>query len=285
MYGNGSAGSVEIDGTRLAYRRLGSGPETLVLLHGYIGSHRTWRHLMEPLSDQASVVALDWFGWGESGRSPGLDWSYPAEVERLGRVLDALGIDACNVAGHDYGGFLGLGFCELYPWRVRRLAILNSRAHGTFTARWYVFFGALGCWARTPGVGALLERLPLERIHRRLLRKGIRSGLFDETTVDSYLGWMSNDPQGPAFFRRFHSGYSVRARSELSAGLEAVGCPTTIIWGERDSYLDVRIARELAARISHAELRLVSPAGHFVTEQAPDEVAAALAEWLRRPVG
>lgn len=271
---------VTVDGTRLAVATVGRGPQTVVLLHGYVGSHRTWRHVLEPLSRRATIVAPDWFGWGASGCNPALDCTYDAEVERLARVLDVLGIDECSLAGHDYGGFLALGFCERHPGRVRRLAILNSRAHASFVMRWYVLFGALGWWARTPVLGAVLERLPLTRLHRRILAPGLRNGLFDASSLASYVDWMSNDRDGPAFFRRFHTDYSVAVRPELRARLGEIGCPTTIVWGERDPYLEVRIARELAAMIPDARLRLIAQAGHFVTEEAPAEVVDALQAWL-----
>ncbi|HEX5661769.1 MAG TPA: hypothetical protein VFX59_31475, partial [Polyangiales bacterium] len=49
-----------------------------------------------------------------------------SEVERLARVLDALGVAACNLFGMDYGGFLALGLCARQPQRVTRLALLAS---------------------------------------------------------------------------------------------------------------------------------------------------------------
>jgi pimeloyl-ACP methyl ester carboxylesterase len=65
----------------------------------------------------------------------GLRFDYATEVARLGRLLDALDCPAVNLAGHDYGGFLALGFAQDHPGRVRRLALLNTRAHATFTPR------------------------------------------------------------------------------------------------------------------------------------------------------
>jgi pimeloyl-ACP methyl ester carboxylesterase len=80
-------------------------------------------------------------------------------VERVGRLLDALGLEAVDLFGHDYGGFLSLGFVQSNPGRVRRLAILNSRAQGTFVPRWYAVFGLCTLEERPAEVTAALERL------------------------------------------------------------------------------------------------------------------------------
>jgi len=278
---------LEIDGTSLAYVDSGDsgagGAEPVVLLHGYLGSHRTWRHQIEPLSRSHRVIAPDWFGWGESGRDAALAYDYDTEVGRLGRVLDALGLESCNLVGHDYGGFLALGLCQRQPARVRRLALLNSRAHRTFKPAWYAIFGAVGLAARAPVLPDLLRRLPLTRIHRRLMRPLVDAGIFDRPSLDSYIGWMSSDPEGPAFFTRFYHQYRVAARPELAAGLGSIRCPTAVIWGARDEYLSFDIAQELERDIPRAKLTPIYEAGHFVTEHRPAEVTAALGELLAVP--
>jgi pimeloyl-ACP methyl ester carboxylesterase len=277
---------IEVDGATLAYVEAGSSSaEPVVLLHGYLGSHRTWRHQIEPLSRTHRVIALDWFGWGESGRDPGLAYDYDTEVARLGRVLDALGLESCNLVGHDYGGFLALGFCQGHPTRVRRLALLNTRAHRTFNPVWYTIFGAVGLAARAPVLPDLLRRLPLTRIHRRLMSPLVDAGIFDRPSLESYIGWMSSDPDGPAFFARFYHQYRVAARPELARGLADIGCPTAVIWGARDEYLSFDIAQELERDIPRARLTPIYEAGHFVTEHRPAEVIAALEQLLAIDVG
>jgi len=273
-----------VDGTRIAYTAAGSTGPATVLLHGYLGSHLTWRRVIPDLSRHARIIAVDWFGWGDSQCNPSLAYDYDSEVERLARVLDALGLERGTIAGHDYGGFLALGFAQRYPARVERLALLNTRAQGSFVPLWYALFGALGLWARTPGLGALLEALPLARIHRALTRRGLDAGIFDEASLASYVDWMSADVDGAAFFRRFYQGYRVAIRPELARGLADMTCPVSVIWGREDEYLDVGIARELAGRIPDARLVELPGIGHFVTEQAPQEVVSSLRELLAVPV-
>jgi pimeloyl-ACP methyl ester carboxylesterase len=276
---------IEIDATALAYIERGrTDAEPIVLLHGYLGSHLSWRHLIEPLAARHRVVALDWFGWGASGRNPELAYHYDAEVDRLRRTLQALGLGSYNLFGHDYGGFLGLGLCQRHPGRVRRLALLNTRAHGTFTRRWAALFGSISALCRSPALGTVVARLPLGRVHRRLCQPGLEKGIFDERSLDSYVGWMSRDPEGGRFYARFFRDYEVRPRADLAVGLSGISCPTAVVWGRRDPYLPLTIPSELSRDIPGAALTMIDGAGHFVMEERPADVQRALARLLDRPV-
>ncbi|MEV6276205.1 alpha/beta hydrolase [Nocardia sp. NPDC051832] len=265
---------VLVDGARLRYAEAGQG-DPLVLLHGWPESHAAWRHQIGALSLSRRVIAPDWFGWGESERTPRLSCDYDSEVARIGRMLDALGLDRVDLACHDYGGFLGLGFVQRHPARVRRFAILNSRAHSTFSAPYYQLFGLHSVLPRLltlPGTGWL---------NRRGLTRYVRNGSFDEHRLRTYLGFLDT-AAGRRWYAHFWSGYQVRVRPELAAGLAGIECPTAVIWGDRDPAIPIRTAEELAARIPHATLVRIHGADHFVMEERPEEVTEALAAWLLR---
>ncbi len=273
---------LQVDGTTLAYADRGSPrAEVIVLLHGYLGSHLSWRHHIEPLSARYRVLALDWFGWGESGRSLDLRYDYDSEVDRLRRVLDALEVASCNIFAHDYGGFLALGFCQRHPQRVRRLALLNSRAHRSFNLRWATIFG-IGCVAaRRPVLRSVVAKQPLMAMHRRAVRRELSAGVFDEQSFAYSAGWMS-EPDGARFYVRFFSDYRVEPRAELGRCLAGMRCPTAIIWSRENPYLQARIPMELATQIPGAELTRID-AGHFIMEERPHEVQRALDALLARP--
>lgn len=273
--------AVEVDGARLAYVEHGDpAAEPVFLLHGYPESHLAWRHQIPALAERYRVVAPDWLGWGASERRLDLRFDYDTEVARLGRVLDALGLPSCNLFAHDYGGFLALGFAQRHPERVRRLAVLNSRAHRTFVPRWYAVFGGSSLVGRSPLVGPAARLVPWAGINRVCLRGAVRDGALEQEALDRYLAWIDS-PEGARWLLHFFGQYRVAARAELSENLERIACPTAVIWGRHDQYLRMSVPEDLAARIPRAELTLVD-AGHFVMEQAPDAVTAALRALLAR---
>jgi pimeloyl-ACP methyl ester carboxylesterase len=90
-------------------------------------------------------------------------------------------------------------------------------------------------------------------------------------------------PRGRQTFVDFFTNYHVPAVPDLAAGLGRIGCPTAIIWGDRDRYIPFSTARELAERIPGATLTQLIGGDHYIMEERPGEVTAALLELLARP--
>jgi pimeloyl-ACP methyl ester carboxylesterase len=228
------------------------------------------------------VIAVDWFGWGESERSLAVAPEYEQEVARIGRLLDALGLARVNLFGHDYGGFLGLGFAVRWPGRLRRLAILNSRAQRTFPLGSYAQFGALSLMARTPGLRSLLEMMPIHTAHVRSLGRYVANGSFSAADLERYIGWMRSRA-GRRWFAHFYEHYRVAVRPELAAGCRNVTAPAAVIWGDADPFCPFATAEELARLLPRARLTRLAGADHYVMEERPAEVADALQRLLAEP--
>jgi pimeloyl-ACP methyl ester carboxylesterase len=253
------------------------------MLHGYPQDHRCWRHAIAALSPRHRVIAPDWPGWGASERTLDHAPEYTAEVERIGALLDALGLERVNLFAHDYGGFLGLGFVIAHPRRVLRFAVLNSRAHRTFSRLTYPLF-ALQCFmARRRGWRGLLERLPMGMIHRAMLGRYVKKGCFDRELLDGYVGWLDGQT-GRRWLAHYFAHYDCRPRPELARGLGGIRAPTAVIWGDRDPYLPLAIAEDLARGIPAAALVRLRGVDHYPLEERPEEVVRALDDLLGRPV-
>ena len=69
---------------------------------------------------------------------------------------------------------------------------------------------------------------------------------------------------------------------ELGPGLGRIDCPTAVIWGDRDRYIPFETARELAEHIPGATLTQLTGGDHYIMEERPAEVTAALLELLSR---
>ncbi|PKL76779.1 MAG: hydrolase [Candidatus Melainabacteria bacterium HGW-Melainabacteria-1] len=272
-----------VDGARFAVFEGGEG-EPVVMLHGYVGSHKTWRHQLPALAQDYRVIAPDLPGWGRSSRDPNLDYHLDSELARLVGLLDQLGLAECNLFGHDYGGLLALGLVLKHPQRVRRLALLNTRAHGPFHPEWMMIFGLLGKMGALPGGAQMARMLPLSFVHRNGLSREIKLGVIGPAEVAEYTDWMSGDPQGAAFLTKFMADYEMKPRADFAAGLSQISCPTAVIWGAKDVYLPVSTAHELHQGIPGAQLTLIDKAGHFICEEAPEKVLGALKSLLAIPV-
>ncbi|HLH14483.1 MAG TPA: alpha/beta fold hydrolase, partial [Solirubrobacteraceae bacterium] len=94
---------VDLRGVRVHVAEAGAG-EPLVLLHGWPQHWWCWRELIAPLARDHRVLAPDLRGFGWSAAPPG-DYAKSTFAEDVLALLDAEGIDAAPIIGHDWGGY------------------------------------------------------------------------------------------------------------------------------------------------------------------------------------
>jgi pimeloyl-ACP methyl ester carboxylesterase len=122
--------TLELDGRRLAWRTVGSGPPLLLLVNGYAATGTDWDpQLLLTLSQSFEVVCPDNRGIGESQLGDPTALTVEAMAEDLERLLDALGLERVSVAGWSMGGFVAQRLATRAPQRVARL-VLRATAPG-----------------------------------------------------------------------------------------------------------------------------------------------------------
>jgi cis-3-alkyl-4-acyloxetan-2-one decarboxylase len=274
---------ISVRGSELVYTDMGSG-DPVLLIHGYPANGLCWRHQIVELSKNNRVVAPDWFGFGESERRFDSKPTYDYEVERLGWILDALELDRANIIGHDYGGYLSLGFAARHPERVTRLGVLNCRGHRTFPQPTYAQFGILCAAARTPILRTLLGFAPFYSANKLLLGHYAKAGgPMAEGMLESYIDWMKS-LNGRRWVAHFFRHYAMQENKKLATQLADIRCPTHIVWGDNDPYCPYRIAEELVEAIPGSTLARLKGADHFIPEERPEEVNQELTALLARPL-
>lgn len=105
--------AVTLHGADLHYVDAGQG-QTIALVHGLLGSHRNWDHLVDNLATDFRVVAPDLLGHGSSSKVMG-DYSLSANAAILRDLFDHLGIASATIVGHSLGGGIALQFSYLFP--------------------------------------------------------------------------------------------------------------------------------------------------------------------------
>jgi pimeloyl-ACP methyl ester carboxylesterase len=272
--------SVTIDGARLEVFVYGSGPPCL-LLHGYPQNHECWRKVIPQIQHLRTLYAPDWFGWGESERSLTLSLRYEDEFPRIGKLLDALDLDRTDLAAHDYGGLLGLAYATRHPERITRLALINTRAHGSIGFGTRILLNAMVACAQLRTTRSLIPHLPLKSIHELMFSQYVKNGSFSKDELEGYLQFL-NTREGRLWFAHFYHHFRTTARSELGELARSLSCPTALIWGDADPYFPVQIGEDLARIIPGAVLHRIAGAGHFSLEERPAEVASALVELFQK---
>ncbi len=277
----------EMNGLRLHYLDEGSG-EPVVMLHGNPTWSLYYRNLVLALRDRYRCIVPDHMGCGLSDK-PGddrYDYTLESRVNDLERLLDRLGINtAITLVLHDWGGMIGMAFAVRNPGRIKRLVILNTAAFHLPKEKRLPFTLRL---CRDTGLGAFLvralnafslaasfvgcKRNPMPAELRRLYRLPYGSWRNRIAT----LRFVQDIPLRPE-----DRSYDPVSRTE--AGLHLLkSLPMAIFWGELDFVFDRSFLAEWERRFPQAEVHRYADCGHYILEDAQDEIVPLIAGFLER---
>lgn len=261
------------DGSVVRWRRNGSGPP-LVFCHGTPWSSDLWEHVAAALPGWTTYL-WDMPGFGRSGMATGADLSLAAQGERFAELLDRWGVREPSVIAHDIGGAVALSALLEHSRGLARLILVDVVTLRPWGSPFFRLvrdhpevFGALPGDLHAGLVGAYVAGAS----HR---------GLDDDTLGDLTRPWRSAAGQAAFYTQIAHADPA--DTDLLVARLGHVGVPTTVIWGEEDTWIPAEQARRLAAAIPGARLRIIPAAGHLVQVDAPEALLEAIREALERP--
>ena len=258
---------IEVDGLRIAYGRVGTGPP-LLLLHGFVADGRsTWHPQIDALSDEFTVVAWDAPGAGGSADPPET-FGIAGYADCLAGFVAALGLDHPHLAGLSFGGILALAFQSRHP-SVPRTLVLTSTYAG-----WCGSLPADVAEARRQNALVIAD-LPPEGFVNALLPT-----MFGESTPPETVEAFA------AGIGAFHpAGFRAMAQAcaeDLRPVLGAVDVPTLLLSGEHDVRAGLTVARDLEAAIPGSTLVVLPGAGHLCNLESPDGFTDVVRGFLRR---
>jgi haloalkane dehalogenase len=273
-------------GVRLHYLDEGRG-EAVVMLHGNPTWSFYYRRLVAELRGSYRCIAPDHIGCGLSDK-PGDDhyaYTLRRRVDDLEALLDHLRLDAgLTLVLHDWGGMIGMAYAHRHPERISRLVVLNTAAFrmpaGQRLPR------SLWLCRNTPAGPLLVRGLnafcrgAAHFCTRRPLPPAVRAAYL--APYDSWrhriaiLRFVQDIPLSPG-----DPAYGLVA--EVEAGLYGfTDVPMLICWGLRDFVFDQPFLDEWRRRFPAAEVRTFPEAGHYVLEDAGEEIGPLVSDFLYR---
>src|SRR5215470_14495788 len=115
---------IDLDGARIHYLVRGSGP-TIILIHGLTGQLRNFTHsLVDLLTDELRVIAIDRPGSGYSKRAPGASAALTAQGDLIAKFIHTMGLERPLVVGHSLGGAIALAIALEHPECAGGLALI-----------------------------------------------------------------------------------------------------------------------------------------------------------------
>ena len=251
---------VVVDGTRLRFRDEGRGPAVL-LVHGWTLDLEMWDPQVSALRDSFRLIRLDRRGYGLSGGTPA-----PArDSEDLAALCKHLGLRRVALLGMSQGVRAVLGLAGAAPDQVEAL-ILDGPP---------------------PLAAASDPDVPLERYAALVRTHGIEA-FREEWARHALMQLRTRNPEARALLAAMIARYpggdlrhaASRAQTVPRVRLESLAAPTLVLSGAYDVASRKRAARELTARLSHAELAEIPGAGHLPNLDRPDAYSRLCREFL-----
>ena len=284
-------GYASVNGIRLHYAEAGSGDNLVILLHGFPEFWYSWRKQLDALSGGFHVVAPDLRGYNLSDKPPRVeDYKIDKVAEDVIGLIDHFGAKQAAIVGHDWGAGVAWALAQQHPERVSKLAVLQVPLQSVFRANltfkqllrsWYMFFFQI---PRLPEW--LISRQNFRAIELTFTEKVVRKNTFTTEEVERYkeaarqpgaLTGAINYYRANVFDRLFPR----KRKGNVNQSNGRVQVPTLFIFGEQDFAIIPASVRGLNKYIDayYREVR-IPDSGHWVQNEAPAEVNAALLEFL-----
>jgi len=276
---------LDLGAVTLRVRHGGDGPP-VVLLHGHPRTHTTWHRVAPQLAREHTVICPDLRGYGQSSLPPDspehAQSSKQAMAADVVAVMRALGRDRFAVVGHDRGSLVAFRTAMDHPDVVERLVVMDGlpviehleRLNEAFVRSWWHwwFLGQTDkpaervinadpdAWYRTPSAAEMGEANHAD----------VWAALRDPAVVHG----MCEDYRAGLTVDRGHE------EADRAAG-RRVSCPTLLLTATEDD-IDIHGDPEAIWRpwVAGELRRALIHSGHHQAEQAPNEVASALLEFL-----
>jgi pimeloyl-ACP methyl ester carboxylesterase len=268
-----------LHGHELSYLDSGTG-SVVLFIHGILGSHRNWSHLIDRMDDSHRVIVPDLFGHGESAKPVG-DYSLSAHAATMRDLLDRLGIDRVTLVGHSLGGGIAMQFYYLFPERVERLVLVASGGLGrevNLVLRSATLPGAE--WV-LPVIASTWVQARAEAVGRAMSKVGWKPG-SDLTAIWQGFTSLADAESRRAFLSTTRAvidpgGQSISAHDYLP---DVLPLPTLIVWGSRDRMIPAWHALRAQEAMPGCRVELFEGAGHFPHLDDPDRFADLVRDFI-----
>jgi pimeloyl-ACP methyl ester carboxylesterase len=266
-----------------------AGPEDgplAVLLHGFPECWYSWRNQI-PMLAQAGyrVLTPDQRGYNLSDKPKGVE-SYQIDhlTADILALIRTLGRERAIIIAHDWGGMVAWRLAMDCPEAVERLVVMNAPHPAAFAKAlandwsqrlrsWYMFFFQLP-WLPE----ALLVLSPRATARLFFQRTAVRTGAFSDADLETMAAALAQPGAMKAMIHWYRAAFRYRP-AERTRPIEA---PTLLLWAEDDIALGKPLTHGLERWVPKVQMHYLPHCGHWVQNEAPEEVNEEIATFLRQ---
>jgi len=268
--------------SEMSYVDVGEG-EPIVFLHGNPTSSYLWRNIIPHVSDIGRCLAPDMIGMGQSGKSPYYSYRFVDHARYLDAWFDAMNLSKAILVIHDWGSALGFHRASRYPDQIAAIAYMEAVVR-PFT---WEDFGEAGEMFRALRSSAG-EHLVLDEnvFVEGVLPGGIIRSLSEEEMATYRAPFAEREALLPTLIWPRQASVDgepedvtsiVRTYSEW---LSQSQIPKLFIAGEPGAVITAGSANRRFCETLKNQQEVTVKGRHFVQEDSPDEIGAALRRFV-----
>jgi cis-3-alkyl-4-acyloxetan-2-one decarboxylase len=256
----------------------GQGPP-VIMLHGNPTWSFYYRRLIAALRERQRVIVPDHLGCGLSDKPQDYTYRLSNHIDNLTQLVRHLGIAEADLVIHDWGGAIGMGLAVQRALRVRRIVVLNTAAFLSrhvplrIAACKLPIFGDMAIRGLNAFAG-MATRMAVERPLEPLVRHGYLLPYQSYHDRIANLRFVQDIPLHPG-----HPTWPVIDAIDRQLVMFS-NTPMLILWGGKDWCFSDHFLSGWMQRFPIAAVRRFDNAGHYVLEDAHEQIVPAVAHFL-----
>lgn len=266
---------VTVENTRIHYLTAGSG-EPILFIHGFPTSSYLWRNVMNGLSENYHVIAIDLPGYGKSDKKLEDSFSFRYYNRILSSFVKALDIEQITLGVHDLGGPVGLYWMIHNVEKVKRLLLFNTLVYPEFSLAVKLF----GLASITPGMKQLLTS---QWGIKKTMKFGVyKKDILTDEDIKHYQAAFVEKSTRKVLLKSIRR-LSLKGFKEIETKLHLYQGPIQIIYGENDKILPKvsYTMSKLKENLPQAKINAIPNCGHFLQEDEPDLICELVYEFMK----
>jgi pimeloyl-ACP methyl ester carboxylesterase len=280
---------------QIAYGEKGIG-KPLILLHGMGSWSYNWRNSIAPLSKYFRVICFDAKGYGFSEKSLSRRENNGHQVIELERIIQALCDEPPVIVAESLGALVALALAQENTQLIGRLVVINAPIFAERLPHWAMDLIAQAPLEIVQTIDYLRLAYFLAPLVREIMAIERRGVLFDPSILTQEDVYWITYPfiELPGTLVKVAEELQIAAReiknfqenkpnmlSKVQSNLDAIRCPTLILWGEQDSWFPVSHGEKLHQRLLNSRLQILPNCCHDASTGAFKVVNAAIIEFLQ----
>jgi haloalkane dehalogenase len=270
---------LNLDAGRMHYVDEGQG-EPIVMVHGNPAWSFLYRNLIKQLSPKYRCVAMDHLGFGLSDKPA--DWTYhPSQhADNVATLIQALNLRNVTLVVQDWGGPTGLAYAINHPENVKRIVIMNTWMWAVNRDWYYIGFSSF--------MGGPLGRFLIKQ-YNFFVNAVMPMAFADKKKLTPHI---HQHYQLPLTIHAERKGCWVFPGQILGATdwlndlwtrRDALkNKPKLIAWGMKDIAFPEKVLNTWTGAFSDAHVVKLDNVGHFVQEEAVEELGQAVKSFLAK---